>query len=246
MFDTERHDGSVDRSGHGPCDASIALGSGRARLCRRGRGCARDGASGGTRRHGSQPGRSAEPAGRPGWGAVDRLRRARCDPRPGRRAAGHGGGDSGRRLERADDARAAARGRGAGGRLDRGLAGPDLDARPDRSRRPRDPARVAGRPDPGRSRGGPGHRRLAAGGSRGGPAGHRPARPRQLGSEIRRSARAARRARSACRHHPRRARATNARERSRLGPAWAAGVSRRRGDRHPARAGPSIVDPARA
>ncbi|MEA2675505.1 MAG: hypothetical protein QOI92_2697 [Chloroflexota bacterium] len=179
MFDTERHGNSLDRPGSSPGDASIALGGGRARLRRRGRGRARHGAArhGAIRTTGWVPaaGRGPEPAGRTGPRAVDRLRGARCHPRARRRAAGHGRGDARWRLERADDARAAARGGGTGGRLDRGLAGPDLHAGPDRGRRARDPARVAGRPDPGRSRGGSRHRRLAAGGSRGGPARHRPA-----------------------------------------------------------------------
>ena len=101
--------------------------------------------------------------------------------------------------------------------------------------------------DPGRSRGGPGDRRLAARGSGGGPAGHRPA------GELRRWPGAS---------------AARARDspidsagwpRSRAGPGSRSSCSsrrgspgrrrargrRRRGDRHPAGAGPSIVDPAR-
>ena len=117
---------------------------------------------------------------------------------------------------------------------------------------------------PARSRGGPRHRRLAARGPGGGPARHRPARPggwrRELecpglgrsGSEIRRSTGTGRGARPPGRHHPRGARAAdNPRfdsEPSRRGAASGArarGVDRR-GDRDPARARASIVDPARA
>ena len=193
MFDTGRDGDSLDGPDGCPGDASIALGSGRARLRRGRRRRARDGLPRAARRCGpglerapatgrtpavsrdAAAGRGPEPAARFGSRAVDRVCRARCHPRARGRAAGHGRGDAGWRLERANDAGAAACSRGTGGWLDRGLARPDRDARPRRGRRARDPAGVAGRPDPGGPRGGPRDRRVPAGGSRGGPARHRPA-----------------------------------------------------------------------
>lgn len=248
LFDTGRDGYSLHGPERGPGDPSIALGSGRARLRGRGPRGTGDGAhrgvgrgvpklpAGGWRGEAAwgRPSARGRPPGRSGPDPLDRLRRPRRDPRPRRRAAGHGRVDAGRRLERPDDAGAAACGRGPGRRLDRRLAGPDRGARPGRGRRPRDPAGVAGGRDPGRPRGGAGDRRLAARGPSGGPAGHRPAGetaeagaceqrhtpeqrrvpecphtcgPRRCGSEIRRSTRSAGRARAPCRHHPRGARA---------------------------------------
>jgi hypothetical protein len=269
MFDTGTDGDSLDGPDRGPGDAPIALGSGRARLRRRGGGRARDRAAARADGDAARARWQPCPAGRFGSRAVDRVRRARCHPRAGRRATRHGRGDARRRIERSDHAGVAARGRGAGGRLDRGLAGPDRDARPGRGGRAWDPAGMAGRPDPGRSRGGPRDRGLAPGGPRGGPARDRPAgsiageAPNrsgesldrrsgespgrwQLGGEIRRSTRAACRARASGRHHPRRARAADGREWFRAGRARRVVERRRRGDRDPARAGPSIVDPPRA
>jgi hypothetical protein len=126
---------------------------------------------------------------------------------------------------------------------------------------------VAGRADAGGCRRGALDRRLAAGGSSGGPAGHGPAgacregagscregagscregarheRSRhersRHGGEIRRPARSTRGARSACRNHARRPRATGG---GRYEPSHRRG---RGGDGHPAGAGPSILDTPR-
>ena len=88
----------------------------------------------------TEPPAPAQPrSGQRRAGDPDRLRGTRRHPRAGRRAAVGWRRDPWRRLERADDARPAARGGGPGAGLDRRLAGPVAQLGPGRGRRPRDP-----------------------------------------------------------------------------------------------------------
>ncbi len=197
-------------------------------------------------------------AGRLGPSDHDRFRRARRDPRTGRGAPRCGGRPVRRSIERSDDPRPAARRRGPGQRLDRRLGGPCPEpgsgrggcpgSSPGMARRPRAslarrrdrdgriaPRRAVGRRPRGRPAGGRPGARTQRSAAKGGSTTGQPST--ETLTEPGQSPRTPGCARPAGRCPAHRPRAAGAR----------AGAGSRRGlvDSAPARAGPSIVDPAR-
>jgi hypothetical protein len=85
------------------------------------------------------------PTGRSGSGDRDRLRRTRCDHRPGRNSTRCRGRPGRRSFERPDHARPAPRGRGPGRWFDRRLGGPCPEPGSGRGGDSGSPAGVAGR-----------------------------------------------------------------------------------------------------
>ena len=250
--------GSDRRSGDPPASLGQRSSAAGDRACRRGRvrgrrGAARDRRSGGIAAAGAAPGtiRSRER----GPHRPNRVRGAGRDPGHRWRAARRDGLAPRRSLQRQDDARAPARGRGAGGRLDRRLARCRTCLRPGRGGRARREPRLARRPDAGLARRGsrdggfpapgPGGRRprhRPAGPAAGPTAGRNSTRPtaRPTGPDRpdrRRSSPSAGRARASRRRAPRRPRAA--------GTSGKRGRGARRIGRAAARSGASGVAPPR-